>query len=258
MNRNYCKLFTMKSFLKTFIVLFVLFLPLTVPSPTFAASMHVPILMYHYIRDYNYPKDAAGMVLSVSPANFDQQMAYLSSNGFTPITLDTLAAIYANQAPAPAKPVVITFDDGYIDFYANAYPILHKYGFHAVSFIISGFVGKPAFMNWDNIKELQKSGLVSFESHTVSHAYLPGMSYPQMLKELLDSKSAIQAQTGVPVNFVAYPSGGTNSFVIKAAQSAGYVGGVGTWFGKPYGITMNMPRIRVNGGFSLALFASRL
>jgi peptidoglycan/xylan/chitin deacetylase (PgdA/CDA1 family) len=249
----------MKIFLKILIILFSLFLPLIVTTPAFAvSSIRVPILMYHYIRDYNYPKDKTGMVLSVSPTNFDQQMSYLSTNGYTPVTLGTLAAIYANQAQAPTKPVVITFDDGYIDFYANAFPILRKYGFHAVSFIISGFVGKPAYMSWDNIKELQKSGLVSFEAHTVNHAYLPGLSYAQMVKELQDSKSAIQSQTGVPVNFVAYPSGGTNSYVIKAAQNVGYVGGLSTWFGKAGGINMNMPRIRVNGGFNLALFASRL
>ncbi len=228
------------------------------PAFSFAVSENVPILMYHYIRDCNCPKDKAGMILSVSPVNFDQQMGYLSAHGYTPITLDTLAAIYANQAFSPAKPVVLTFDDGYIDFYANAYPILKKYGFHAISFISTGLIGRSAYMSWDNIKELQKSRLVSFEAHTISHAYLPKLSYQQIIKELQESKNTLQSQTGIPVNFVAYPYGALNEAVIQAAQSAGYIGGIGTWFGKAYGTTMNMPRVRVNGGFPLSLFASRL
>ncbi len=249
----------MKKVFKLFIGLAVIISSLFVhPRSSFAASKSVPILMYHYIRDYNNPKDTTGMVLSVSPANFDAQMGYLSSHGYTPITLDTLAAIYANQAPAPGKPVVITFDDGYIDFYSNAFPILKKYGFHAVSFIPTGLIGAGGYMSWDNIKELQKSGLISFEAHTVSHTYLPKLSYQQMVKELQDSKNTLQNQTGIVVNFVAYPYGASNGTVVKAAQSAGYIGGVGTWFGKTYGISMNMPRVRVNGGFSLSLFASRL
>lgn len=228
------------------------------PSASLAAAKSVPILMYHYIRDCNCPKDKSGMTLSVSPSSFAEQMGYLSTHGYTPITLDTLAAIYANQAQAPTKPVIITFDDGYSDFYSNAYPILKKYNFHSVSFIPTGLVGTGGYMSWDNIKELQKSGLVSFEAHTISHAYLPKLSYQQMVKELQDSKHTLQNQIGTVVNFVAYPYGASNGTVIKATQSLGYVGGIGTWFGKTTGTTMNMPRVRVNGSFSLSLFASRL
>lgn len=249
----------MKIIAQTFLAFVLLFLVITFQiKQAFATSKNVPILMYHYIRDCNCPKDKSGMILSVSPATFDEQMGYLSSHGYTPITLDTLAAIYSNQAQAPAKPVVITFDDGYIDFYANAYPTLKKYAFHAVSFIPTGLIGSGGYMSWDNIRELQKSGLVSFEGHTISHAYLPKLSTQQLTKELRDSKNTLQSQTGTVVNFIAYPFGASNSTVTKVAQSVGYIGGIGTWFGKASGINMNMPRVRVNGGFSLSLFASRL
>ncbi len=210
---------------------------------TFAlASQRVPIITYHYIRDYNNAQDPIGIRLSVSPAIFDKQMNYLTSHGYTPITLDMLYGIWNGQAQSPTKPVVLTFDDGYIDFYANAYPILKKYNFHAVSFVVTGFVGKPAYLSWSNIKEMQSSSLISFEAHTVTHAYLPRLSYANMLNELLQSKTTLQSQTGVVINFIAYPYGASNGTVQNAAAKAGFVGGLGTWGGYASYKSMNMPR----------------
>jgi len=244
-------------FILTVIIAILLLIP--VVGKSYAASpTHVPILMYHYIRDYNNPKDRVGNTLSVSPTNFDQQMNYLASNGYTPITLDTLYAIFNHQVTSPAKPVVLTFDDGYIDFYSQAYPILRKYNFHAVSFIATGLIGQPAYMSWGNIHEIQGSGLVTFEAHTITHAYLPKLSYQAMLHELLQSKQTLQSQTGYTVNFIAYPYGASNWTVQRAAQQAGFVGGVGTWYAQATYKSMNMPRVRVNGNFSLQTFASRL
>ncbi len=219
------------------------------------AASGVPILTYHYIRDYNYQKDPAGNTLSVSHAVFDQQMNYLVSHGYTPITLDTMYAIFNHQAPRPAKPIVLTFDDGYIDFYANAYPILKKYNFHAVSFIVTDFVGRPAYLSWSNIKEMQASGLISFEAHTTTHAYLPTLNYQAALSELKNSKDTLQAQTGTIVNFIAYPYGASNWNVQKAASRAGFVGGAGTWGGYASSQGMNMPRIAVRN--SLQSVSSR-
>lgn len=222
------------------------------------AYASVPILMYHYIRDYNNPKDPTGNTLSVSVNNFDQQMSYLASHGYTAVSLDTLAAIYAKQTAAPAKPVVVTFDDGYIDLFSNAYPILKKYNMRATSFVITGFVGQPGYVSWGNIKEMQSSGLVTFEAHTVTHAYLPTLNYASMVQQLKDSKSTLQAQTGYTVNFIAYPYGASDWSVQNAAQKAGYIGGLGTWYAKATNINMNMPRVRINGGDSLVAFASKL
>ncbi|HEX8932262.1 MAG TPA: polysaccharide deacetylase family protein [Patescibacteria group bacterium] len=223
-----------------------------------ASPRSIPILMYHYIRDYNNSKDQTGINLSVSPANFNAQMDYLGNHGFTPISLDTAHAILTGKSSSPAKPVVLTFDDGYIDFYANAFPILRNHHFSAVSFVITGFVGSPAYLSWNNIQEMQSSGLVTFESHTVDHAYLPLLSYANILNELKNSKEALQSHTGYAVNFIAYPAGGSNGLVQKAAQRAGYVGGLGTWYGFATYPSMNMPRVRVGGGATLATFASRL
>lgn len=243
--------------MRIFIIL-VTFLFFILPVKATAVNISAPILMYHYIANNPVSNDKTRDSLSVSPDKFDQQMDYLSKNGYTPITLDTLYGIYAGLTSAPAKPVILTFDDGYMDFYTNAFPILRKYNFHAVSFIATGLIGGGYYMNWDQIKEMQTSGLINFEDHTVTHANLGLMGYNEVLKQMVDSKNIIQSHTGYPVNFIAYPFGASNASVQQAAKAAGFSGGLGTWFGKAYGGSMNMPRIRVSGFWNIKEFASRL
>lgn len=228
------------------------------PVSVQAVNLSVPILTYHYIADNPNPYDRQRDALSVSPAKFEAQMQYLSQNGYTPVTLDTLYGIYNGQVAAPSKPVVLTFDDGYIDFYTIAFPILRRFNFHAVSFIPTGLVGGSYYMNWNQIKEIASSGLVTFEGHSVTHTNLAALDYASALKQLVDSKNILQANTGYPVNFVSYPYGYSSGTVQIAAQQAGYVGGVGTWYGKARGPFMNMPRIKVSGYWSLGEFVSRL
>lgn len=228
------------------------------PKITFAANTNIPILTYHYVANNPNPKDTQRDALSVSPDKFEAQMDYLSKNGYTPITLDTLFAIFNKQTAAPAKPVVLTFDDGYIDFYSIVYPILRRFNFHAVSFIPTGLIGGSYYMNWSQIKEIQSSGLVTFEGHSVTHPNLASLSYDAVLKQLQDSKNILQSQTGYPVNFMAYPYGVSNASVQAAAQKAGYIGGLGTWYGRAGGIGMNMPRIKVSGAWSIKEFAARI
>lgn len=246
--------------MRTILAVFLafIFLLLLLPENTLAANIKVPILTYHYIAANPNPKDKARDSLSVPPDKFEAQMDYLSKNGYTPISLDTLYGIYNNQTSAPTKPVVLTFDDGYIDFYTNAFPILRRFGFHAVEFIPTGLIGGGYYMNWDQIKEIQASGLVTFEAHTVSHVNLVSLSYTTALKQMLDSKNVVFQQTGYPVNFIAYPYGTSNGSVQSAAQKAGFVGGLGTWYGKASGPGMNLPRRRITGQMSLKDFVSRL
>lgn len=235
----------------------ILVMSFSVPL-VYAAPPRVPILLYHYVANNPNPRDIQRDALSVPPDKFNSQLGYLAQNGYTPITLDTLYAIYNKQATAPQKPIVLTFDDGYQDFYTIVYPILRKYKFRAVSFIPTGLIGGNYYMNWNQIKEIAQSGLVTFEDHTVTHANLASLSYAAALKQMVDSKNMLQSETGYPVNFIAYPYGVNNGSVQKAAKQTGFVGGLGTWFGKAWGPSMNMPRIRISGFWSIKEFASRL
>ncbi len=243
----------MRIILAVLVSLFLLFV-----TPTLTLAINIPVLTYHYIANNPNPKDRQRDALSISPDKFEAQMDYLSKNGFTPITLDNLYGIFNKLSSAPAKPVVLTFDDGYDNFYTIAFPILKRFNFHAVAFIPTGLIGGSYYMSWNQIKEIAQSGLVHFEGHSVSHANLTSLKYDALLKQLADSKNMLESQTGYHVNFVAYPYGSTNGFVQAAARKAGYAGGVGTWYGKASGGSMNMPRIKVSGFWSIKEFASRL
>ncbi len=237
----------------TSFLLLALFQPTTVQ-----AASGVPILMYHYIGNNPNPADTARNVLSVAPDKFDAQMSYLTQQGYTPITLDDLYGVYNLQRSMPAKPIILTFDDGYVDFYYNAYPILRKYNFHAVSFIPTGLINQGYYMTWAQVKEIQSSHLVTFEDHSITHPNLVSLSADKITSELRDSRTILQQQTGYPVNFVAYPFGATSVQVQSIAKNLGYVGGLGTWNGKVFGPSMNMPRIRITGSMTIKEFASRL
>ena len=243
--------------MKRFLVLIVLFLCLFFTKLTFA-QVDVPILMYHYVGGNPIPTDHGRDYLSITPTKFEEQLTFLKENDFTPITLDELYGIFNNQTTPPSKPIVLTFDDGYIDFYTTVYPILVKYRFHAVSFIPTGLIGTSYYMNWDQIKEIQRTGLVHFEGHTITHPNLTLLPPDQTLKELKQGKEILESHTDYPVNFIAYPGGSSNFQVQELAKQAGFVGGVGTWTGKTNQPGINMPRIRINGQLTLADFASRL
>lgn len=214
--------------------------------------------MYHYIGNNPNPKDTARYTLEVTPDKFEEQMNYLQKNGYTPVTLNTLYGILSHQTTVPGKPIVLTFDDGYIDFFTTAFPILSKYNFKAVSFIPTGLIGTSYYMNWDQINQIQKSGLVEFDGHTVHHANLPKLNSSEALKELKTGKEELESHLGTHVNFIAYPFGYTNPQVEELARQAGFAGGLGTWYGKTSFGSMNMPRIRITGQMTLEEFASRI
>ena len=99
-----------------------------------ADARTVPVLMHHHVSP------SPGMI-TVSPENFESQIAWLAGNGWTSLTLDQYAGFLAGR-PVPRKSIVITFDDGYLDNWVYAHPILQKYGMHAVVFVVTGWMGE--------------------------------------------------------------------------------------------------------------------
>ncbi len=225
-----------------------------------AASVTVPVLMYHYIRYNPNPADRVGFNLSVTPNNFNAQIEYLSSHGYNSITLDDLAAAMLGTRKLPSKPVVITFDDGYKDLYTTAFPILKSHGLKAVSFVITGFVEGPGFLSWSDIDDMKGSGFVTFESHTVNHVALTYGSDQSVTRELTQSKAVLSSHIGYPVNWIAYPYGNVNPRVANLTKQAGYVGAFGTNFGSYQSTSamFTLPRIRVGGSDTVASLASKL
>ncbi len=206
----------------------------------------VPVLYYHLIDDNLYSPFHS---MFVSPPDFANQMKYLKTAGYTVIPLAQI-----ENAGEYSKPVIITFDDGYEDNYTNAYPILKEYNFPATVFLISGFIGKPGYLNNNEI--LQMQDLVSFQDHTVTHRSLATLSAAEQEYELSASKQAIETLTGQNVFAVAYPNGSYNQTTIEIAKQLGYKyaflmvpGGIYHTGEDPYTIKrVNIPRgLNLNG-----------
>jgi len=183
----------------------------------YANGTKVVVLNYHKVDDMN-------ISLSVSPADFDKQMAYLEENNYHTITPGQLYDSLENNAALPENPVLITFDDGYRDNYKNAYPILKKYGFKATIFVITGFMDvQPNYITWEQAKELDANG-ISIESHTVQHKSMTEISNEQLWTELTESKKMIDARLGKDTKFIAYPTGTYNLHIAQMVKDAGYQG----------------------------------
>jgi peptidoglycan/xylan/chitin deacetylase (PgdA/CDA1 family) len=228
-------------------------------APTaIGGAVRVPILMYHYIRVNPVARDRAGADLSVAPRDFVQEMQLLASTGFHTVSLDDLTAALVSGRALPPKPVVLTFDDGYEDFYTAAYSVLRADGFRATSFVITGLVGAPGYLTWSQMREMEASGLVQFESHTVHHMEMTRLSIPQAQRELLESKWTLEMQLGVPVRYFCYPSGRYNARIELLVLHDGYTAAVSTRYGEVH--TSRdlgaLTRIRIHGGESIASFAA--
>lgn len=223
-------------------------------------GIHVPILMYHYIRVNPVATDQVGFNLSVTPSDFEQQMQYLATQGYNGTDAYTVARALVKQLSLPSKPVVITFDDGYRDFYTYAFPILKKYNLHAEIYIITGFVGGDNYMTWDMLKEIRDSGLVTIGSHTVNHLYLTSFPWDQVQNQLTSSKQTLESILGITITDFCYPYGAVNNDVAAAVKNAGYIDATTTAFGNNHypGEDLAMPRVRVGGGESLGSFIGNL
>lgn len=191
-----------------------------------SASPGVVVLMYHGLDQYTGSS-------TYKPADFAAQMTYLASNGFQTITLDHLRSWIVTGAPAlPPKPIVLTFDDNYITIFSVAFPELQSRGFVGYNFAHSNYVGVVTsydHADWNEIRQMEAAGVIFTESHTVMHNNLAAMTQAQMDPELINSKSAIEAQiAGKAVRHLAYPYGGYDATVIARTQAAGYQTAVST------------------------------
>lgn len=188
------------------------------------------ILMYHGVG-YNEKFS------TVTPEHFEEHLKFLKENGYRVLLLSQLIAKIKNKEDVKGD-VSLTFDDGYEDFFTNAYPLLMKYEFKATVFIPTGFIGshitvsqgKDVFrvMNESQIVEVAQSGLVECMPHTVHHKKLTKMSLDEAIKEITNSKNAIESVTHKPARIFAYPSGKYTSEIVEYLRSADILDGAVT------------------------------
>lgn len=210
-----------------------------------------PILMYHHITDQ--VNGSKLLKLRVTPAAFARQLDFLQAKGYQAVTLSR-----ALGPQAPPKPVALTFDDGYANFYHNAWPLLRARGMSATVFLVTGArdgvnhwdrdKGEPMepLLNRDQIIELAAQG-VEFGGHTHTHRQLTELDDRGLMREITGCQKAITDLLGRPARTFSYPYGLYNPLVVQAAQRAGFTAACTTRPGKwtPGDDPMTVPRIIV-------------
>jgi peptidoglycan/xylan/chitin deacetylase (PgdA/CDA1 family) len=207
--------------------------------------------MYHHIAN---PPPGAGAIrrdLSVLPGEFEKQLRMLKEEGYEAITLHDLALYLTVGKPLPPKPIALTFDDGYVDAYTEAFPLLQRYGFVGTFFLVTKPVddGNPDFLSWEQVKQMHAAGM-RFEPHSWDHPDMRQRDYDFLVFQILAPKEAIEERTGVTCRFFAYPSGRYDPFVIDVLRSAHFWGGVLTDQGANHTLDdlFELRRVRVRGG----------
>lgn len=228
-------------------------------APLSGPVAHVPILMYHYIRNNPRSWDRLGFNLSVPPEVFGRQLDLLRMAGFHTISMGQLMDAIEHGAPLPSHPVVLTFDDGYEDFASAAMPLLLAHHFTATDYVVSGFVGRQGYMSSAQVRAAHAAGM-TIGAHTIHHVDLTRLPTWLAQEEISQSRHDLEQLIGAPVTDFAYPSGRFDSAVLALTVAAGYRDAVTTIEGdwEDLGHRVLLPRVRVSGGESLATFAESL
>jgi peptidoglycan/xylan/chitin deacetylase (PgdA/CDA1 family) len=191
----------------------------------------VSILMYHQVGDF--PAMRSHRSTYCHYRRFQRQMGFLKHFGFNVLSLDTALACLNGERPTPPRAVVLTFDDGYENFYQYAWPVLQRYGFPSMVYLLSGLLGQtsswfardgrdtPPLMDRDRILQLRDLG-VGFGSHGVSHLKLAEVDGETLHREVNDSKTALQELLGDEVSHFCYPYGSHDLSAYEAVREAGY------------------------------------
>jgi peptidoglycan/xylan/chitin deacetylase (PgdA/CDA1 family) len=212
---------------------------LTMKGPALPGVRGVPIFMYHVLTGASEPPRAdGGGKYRLSAAVFGEHLALIERHGFRSALLGRL---WARQDSTQGHPGVgLTFDDGDVSNYTLAYPALVEAGACADFFVNTATVGRPGFLSWPQIAEMQRAGL-SFQSHSHDHVVLVGLPAPALERQLRDSKHLLEDRLGAPVDFLAAPYGLLNRAVVRAACEAGYraVGTSWNWPARPGARTMS-------------------
>jgi peptidoglycan/xylan/chitin deacetylase (PgdA/CDA1 family) len=186
------------------------------------------ILMYHHIN-FKHSK------LAVRPEIFEEQIKFLLSRGYRFVKLSDAFKTFASSASSSSpydKTLVLTFDDGYRDFYLNAYPILKKYNVPASFYVINQDIGRPGNVTMEMIKNLHQEGLVEIGAHTVNHLALGRLKPEAAFYQMIKSKELLERELNTTIETIIYPFGSFNANVKKQAQQIGFLGGASVYFGQ--------------------------
>jgi peptidoglycan/xylan/chitin deacetylase (PgdA/CDA1 family) len=236
-------------------------LPTSTPAPSLTPTwvwaspgvVTAPILLYHHIAESGVTSR-----YYISPQNFRAQMEALRAWGYTTITPTHLVNVILGGGLLPARPVIITFDDGNLDVYENAFPIMQEMGFVGAVYIVSNRLGAEDFLSGEQLAELAAAGW-EIGSHGRSHVNLAA-NHAMAREEILQSRLDIGTAAGVTVTTIAYPFGMVDDYVFEKTEEYGYVAGLGlgVLWDHSLGTLYYLNRREVHAEYNLAAFAALL
>ncbi len=198
--------------------------PSSTPTPTWVVqgpnAVKVPILLYHHIA-----VSPIGSRYYVPPDKFESELKVLHDWGYTTITTSQLVRAITQGASLPPRPMLITFDDGNEDNYTTAFPLMQKYGFTGVLYIVVQYMGQTNYLTVDQLKEMAGAGW-EIGSHSETHRNLPS-SPDAMRYEIVQSRQDLEDRLGVPILTFAYPFGLEDNAAGDYAHFAGYIAAMG-------------------------------
>ena len=235
------------------------------------SGKRVPILMYHSVSDNLFGRSHPYYQINTSRVIFARQMRWLRQNGYRTMDLtEMLAALETGQDVSMR--VVITFDDGYQDFYTDAFPVMKQCGFGATIFLATDRIKDAPqrlegvdYLTWREVRELHAEG-IRFGSHTVTHPDLRSLGPDQIDYELAYSKDTIEQKLGTPVESFAYPFAfpeedrGFARFLMDVLENQGFDNGVSSIIGRAHSGNNRffLPRLPINSWDDAWLLRAKL
>jgi peptidoglycan/xylan/chitin deacetylase (PgdA/CDA1 family) len=212
-----------------------------------AGHVIAPILLYHHVSNAY-----AGNRYYVTLANFRDQLQALRDWGYTSITVSTLVDVLIHGGNLPPRPVVITFDDGNLDIYQNAFPIMHQMGFMGTFYIVANRLHSSSFVDVNQLKEMINDGW-EIGSHSMSHVDLT-LDHSVVRYEVLQSRLALEDALGISINTFAYPYGKIDEYVANKTSEYGYQAGIGLGLSWEHtlGTLFYLNRMEIQGDYSIA------
>jgi peptidoglycan/xylan/chitin deacetylase (PgdA/CDA1 family) len=216
----------------------------------------VAILMYHVIS--TAPAGAPYPELYVPASEFERQVTWLVNHDYNPVTLQSVYDEWTKGTALPSRPVVLTFDDGYLSQYTHAFRDLQVYGWPGViNLEVRHLQPRSGLRPW-RIRKLIAAGW-EIDAHTITHPDLTTVDDARLRHEVAGSRALIRSEFHVPVDFFCYPSGRYDEHVVAEVRAAGYLGATTERYGlaePPSYFTL--ARIRINGSDGVAGFAAKL
>lgn len=187
-----------------------------------SVSVRIPIIMYHYVEYVQDKGDTIRQSLNIQPHNFEKQLQTFKDGNYQTFFVKDIPDILHNQIEVSSRSAIITFDDGYEDFYTNVFPLLKKYYIRATLYVVNNFVGRKGFVTKKQLKEMIDSDLVEVGSHTLNHFYLKGADKALAKMEIEKSKKDLEDMLGIQVKTFAYPFGAFDEQSLALVKQASF------------------------------------